>query len=117
MTKYFTCLIQINNGEKCFLLLLTLVYNVILFILNYSQPHSFRPITLSSFIMKTLERVVLWHMLETTLALRPMCDKQHAFYKQMVTDTALLCMAECIEQALVDKRFALGVFFGYSRIL
>jgi ribonuclease HI len=77
---------------------------------DYSQPRSFRPITLSSFIMKTLERVILWHMLETTLALRPMCDEQHAFRKQRGTDTALSCMAERIEHALVNKRFALGVF-------
>jgi hypothetical protein len=59
-------------------------------------------------MMKTLERVVLWHMLETTLPIKPMSDKQHGFCKPIPVSCA--CMAEHIKHTLVNKRFTLGVF-------
>jgi ribonuclease HI len=77
---------------------------------SYTLPRSFRPITLSSFIMKTLERVVLWHLEDTSLIEIPLSKDQHAFRKGRSTETALSNMTEYIESALLNKSFALGVF-------
>ena len=77
---------------------------------DYSQPRSFRPITLSSFVMKTMERVVLWHLNDTTLKENPLSKNQHAFRRGHSTESALSNMVEQIEHALARDKFALGVF-------
>ncbi len=73
-------------------------------------PRSFRPITLSSFIIKIMERVLMWQLNETSLLHNPLSVKQHAFRKGRSTESALSNMAEHIESALVKNEFALGVF-------
>ena len=52
-----------------------------------TSPKSFRPITLSSFFLKGLERVVQWHFQETIL--RSPLINQHAYSKGRSCDTAL----------------------------
>ena len=77
---------------------------------DYSTPRSFRPITLSSFLIKGLERVMLWELNRTALRESTLSDRQHAFRKGRSTDSALTSMVEHIESALINKGFALGVF-------
>ncbi len=77
---------------------------------DYSMPRSFRPITLSSFLVKGMERVLLWELNATTLAINPLSRHQHAFRRGKSTETALSNMVEYIEKALVKRKFALGVF-------
>ena len=77
---------------------------------DYSLVRSFRPITLSNFIVKAMERIILWHLTETTLKDNPLNENQHAFRKGKSTETALSNMAENIESALVKGEYALGVF-------
>ena len=77
---------------------------------DYSDPRSFRPLSLMSFILKSLERLVLWRMQETTFLENPFCSNQHAFLKGRSTDSALSNMVEYIEEALIKKQFALAVF-------
>jgi len=77
---------------------------------DYAMARSFRPITLSSFITKTMERVLLWHLQETTLQTSPLHHNQHAFRSQRSTENALSNMAQLIEGAVYKKQFALGVF-------
>jgi ribonuclease HI/retron-type reverse transcriptase len=76
---------------------------------DYSNPRAFRPITLSSFLIKALERIVLWEINETLLD-KPLSSNQHAFRKGRSTESALSHMVEKIEHALLKNKFALGVF-------
>jgi hypothetical protein len=46
---------------------------------NYADPNAFRPISLCSFILKGLERLILFHLEETNLSSKTLCDAQHAF--------------------------------------
>jgi ribonuclease HI len=77
---------------------------------TYANPRSFRPITLSSFIVKTLERLIAWELETTTLRTNPLSASQHAFRKGRSTESALSNMMEYIEYALANGFYALGVF-------
>jgi hypothetical protein len=56
---------------------------------SYDLANSFRPISLSSFYMKRLEKMVHWELERTSLAVDPLHTKQHAFRKVKCTDTVL----------------------------
>ncbi len=77
---------------------------------DYSSIRSFRPITLSNFIFKALERVIMWHLEATALKEKPLNTNQHAFRKGRSTETALTCMVDKLESAVKNKKFAIGVF-------
>ncbi len=77
---------------------------------DYSQPRAFRPITLSSFLVKVMERLILWELNSSTLREAPLSRNQHAFRKGKSTETALSNMIEHIERGLNKNGFALGVF-------
>ena len=77
---------------------------------DYANPRSFRPITLSCFMIKILERILLWQLQETVLKEKPLSKNQHAFRKGRSTESALSCMVSHIEGAIDKKEYALGVF-------
>jgi ribonuclease HI len=77
---------------------------------DYTNVRSFRPISLMSFLFKTLERLVLWHLEETTLKDYPLHKSQHAFRRSYSTESALTDMADIIERAILRREYALGVF-------
>ena len=77
---------------------------------DYSQPWAFRPITLSSFLVKTMERVILWHITKEHLVQDPLSDNQHAFRSGRSTETALTDMVAEVEKALSTQGFALATF-------
>ncbi len=76
---------------------------------DYTQARSFRPISLTSFILKTLERVWAWEVEKTTLIDNPLCDMQHAFRRGYSTESALSNMAEYIEKGMNSNGFAMAV--------
>ena len=77
---------------------------------NYSHVRSFRPITLAPVIFKVLERVILWHLKDTTLLQSPLSVNQHAFRNNYSTDTALATTVHQIESAVFQGDYALVVF-------
>ena len=77
---------------------------------DYSDARAFRPISLMPVVVKAMERVILWHMLDTNLKENPLNDNQHAFRKGHSTDTALTNMVEYLEDAIINQKFALGAF-------
>ena len=66
-----------------------------------SCPKSYRPITLSSFLLKGLERIVQWYLQETVLK-NPLVN-QHAYTKNRSCDTALSEAINQIESRLSAK--------------
>jgi hypothetical protein len=77
---------------------------------DYSIPKSFRPISLTSFCFKTLERLVLWHLERTTFRRKPMHEKQHAFRKGHSTELAISEVVNTIESAIHKGKYALATF-------
>jgi ribonuclease HI len=81
---------------------------------DYSDPNAYRPISLCSFILKGLERLVLFHLEETCLIKKPLSKAQHAFRKNMGTETALSEAVDKIESGLLRKEHTLGVFLDIA---
>ena len=77
---------------------------------DYSAPRSYRPISLMTFLMKVLERLILWHLNETVFIEHPLNINQHAFRKGRSCDSALTNMVEYIEHSIIHKNFGLSVF-------
>ena len=81
---------------------------------DYETVKSFRPISLSSFFLKTLERLVLWEIESTTLAEDPIHREQNAFRRGRGTDTALMSTVDFIESAVLRSQKCLGIFLDIS---
>lgn len=77
---------------------------------SYSKVGSFRPLTLSSFLLKALERLVIWELEEKTFKIRPVSSNQHAFRKGFSTDTALSSLVDKIESSITRGSCTLVVF-------
>ena len=77
-----------------------------------TSPKSFRPITLSSFFLKGLERVVQWHFQETIL--RSPLINQHAYSKGRSCDTALDEVVNRMERGQFNKQHTLLVSLDCS---
>lgn len=77
---------------------------------DYHSTKSFRPISLSSFLLKTLERLVDRYIRDKWLKINPLSTNQHAFRTGRSTDSALHSLINGIENAKADGDSALGVF-------
>jgi ribonuclease HI len=77
---------------------------------SYQDPRSFRPISLTSFFFKTLEKLMLWEAEQTCLLASPMHDNQHAFRKNHSCDIALSRVVGHIEKSILNGQYTLGVF-------
>ena len=53
---------------------------------DYSSPKSYRPITLSSFVLKGLERIMLWYLREKVIT--KALESQHACTRGLSTESA-----------------------------
>lgn len=78
--------------------------------INYSDAKSFRPISLSSCLLKCLERLIDRYIRNTCLKKMPLSSKQHAYQAGKSTDTVLLEVVSSIEEAISAKEIALGGF-------
>jgi hypothetical protein len=76
----------------------------------YALAKSYRPISLTPFLFKGLERLVHWHLQETTLTAKPYNKNQHAFRLGRSTETALSQTVNIIEKGVLRNGFTLGVF-------
>jgi hypothetical protein len=81
---------------------------------DYSKAKSFRPISLSSFLLKALERVVLNEVEREYLEINPINPNQHGFCKGSSCDSALSNMVNGIEKSVCRNQFALGIFLDIS---
>lgn len=77
---------------------------------DYTKPNSFRPISLSSFVLKCMERVIEWHMRSKLTGKNEINGTQHAFRTGRSTETALHHLVTHIEANLNNKEITLCCF-------
>ena len=77
---------------------------------NYYEAKSFRPISLTSFLLKAIEKLIDRHIREVVLASMPLSISQHAYQPGRSTDTALYSLSFLLERNLNAKEIALAVF-------
>ena len=80
---------------------------------SYSTAKSFRPISLSNYFIKVLERLVSWRM-DEALKTHPIHKKQHGFQTGKSTESALSNTVNYIESYVFKNQYALGVFLDIS---
>jgi hypothetical protein len=77
---------------------------------SYSGPRDYRPISLTSFLLKTIERLVDIYLRDEVLALVPLHPNQHAYQAGKSVEMALHQLVVRVEKALDQQESALGVF-------
>ena len=80
---------------------------------TYDALKSYRPISLSNFLLKTLERLVVWKM-EKDMEDYPIHAMQHGFTKGQCTESAISNTIDTIKQHLFEKEHCLGIFLDIS---
>ena len=77
---------------------------------SYDEAKSFRPISLSSFLLKTLERIIDHLIRDKYLTQHPLHATQHAYQTGKSTTTLLHNVVHNIENAFSCKQSCLGAF-------
>jgi len=77
---------------------------------SYSGPRDYRPISLPSFLLKTMERLVDRYLRDEILALMPLHSNQHAYQAGKSVETALHQLIVRVEKVLDQREIALGPF-------
>lgn len=77
---------------------------------SYEVAKAYRPISLTSFLLKTMEKLVDRHIKDRTLVSRPLHPNQHAYQTGKSCETALHALVSRIEQAITYKEVALATF-------
>jgi hypothetical protein len=78
--------------------------------LDYTEAKAYCPISLSSFLLKTMEKLVARHIRDGALRIHPLRRNQHAYQISKPTETALHNVVTRIEYAIEHKDIALGAF-------
>lgn len=76
---------------------------------SHTTPKDYRPISLSSFFLKTMERILEIHIRQC-IPRNLLSKNQHAYMKGRSTETALHAVVGCIEKGLKDKEYTLAAF-------
>ena len=76
---------------------------------NYKLAKAWRPISLTNYILKALERLCGWHM-DDALKNSPIHIQQHGFRTDRNTDTAISTVTDYIEKHIYNQKHVIGVF-------
>ena len=76
---------------------------------SYTDPKSFRPISLSNYLLKALEKLCVWNT-DEALEANPLSIQQHGFQRGKCTDSAISKTVNYIEQSLDKNKQCLAVF-------
>jgi hypothetical protein len=77
---------------------------------NYTEANAYRPISLSSFLLKMMEIIVDRHIRDGALRFQPLHLNQHAYQIGKSTETALHNVVTRVESAIEYKDIAFGAF-------
>jgi hypothetical protein len=75
-----------------------------------TQAKSLSPISLVSFILKILEKIIDRHIRGGDLAEKPLHQNQYTYKAGMSTETALFQIVKRLERCVEHKEIALGAF-------
>jgi hypothetical protein len=78
--------------------------------LTYDEAKCFRPISLTSFLQKALEKLVDRHIREKAFMTRPLQQRQYAYQQGKSTELTLHDSTPTIEKSINNKEVALGAF-------
>ncbi len=81
---------------------------------SYAWAKALRPINLSSFLLKTGERLADRWLRERALRRSPLYPNQHAYQAGKSVETALHSLVSRVEKAFMDKESALAAFFDIA---
>ena len=76
---------------------------------DYGEAGSFRPISLTQFLFKSMECVIEWSLSEHADKIGQISDFQHAYSGSKGTDTALSTLVNLIESAILRKQLCLVI--------
>jgi hypothetical protein len=85
--------------------------------LDYNEAKAYRPINLSSFLFKTMEKLVDRHIRDDALKKYPLHQNQHAYQICKSTKTALHSVVTHVESATEYKDIALGAFLDIEFLI
>ena len=74
---------------------------------DYTSPKSYRPITLSSFLLKGLERIMLWYLREKVIT--KSLVSQHAYTRGLSTESALSEVLDHVESSFYRREKVMAV--------
>jgi hypothetical protein len=77
---------------------------------DYTEAKAYRPISLSSFLLKIMENLVESHIRDNSLREYPLHRNQHAYQTGKSTETALRNVVTRIENAIEHRDIAFGAF-------
>ena len=77
---------------------------------TYCGPRDFKPISLTTFLLKTLDRLVDRSLRDEILVHKPLHPNQHAYQAGKSVETALHQLVVRVEKALDQQEIALGIF-------
>jgi len=77
---------------------------------TYRRTRDYRPISLTSFLLKTMERLVDSYLRDEALAIVPLHPNQHAYQAGKLVETALHPLIVRVEKVLDQQEIALGAF-------
>ena len=83
---------------------------------NYFEAKSFRMITLTSFQLKWLERLILYHINDDYNVQAKLFASQYRFRAGVSMETALHEFVHHVEHCLVRKKPALGIFLDIDNV-
>ena len=74
---------------------------------DYSPPKSYRPITLSSFVLKGSERIMLWYLREKLIT--KALESQHAYTRGLLNESALSEVLDYVESSFYRRKKVIAV--------
>jgi hypothetical protein len=77
---------------------------------SYCEPKDYRPTSLTSFLLKTMEKLVNRFVRNEILSLRPLHPNQHTYESGKSVETALHQLVVRVEKVLDQQELALGAF-------
>ena len=80
---------------------------------SYEEPKDYRPICLSNYLLKALERLSVWKV-DQALESHPLHAKQHGFLPGRSTESAISNTVNYAERALFSGKPCVGVFLDIS---
>ncbi|GJQ65462.1 hypothetical protein Trydic_g7567 [Trypoxylus dichotomus] len=81
---------------------------------SYTEAKSHRPISLTSFLLKTLEKIIDKHLRDSALGRLPLHEKQYAYQSGKSCEQAIHELARRAEIAFGHKEIALPTFLNIA---